>query len=208
MEMKDDIHSKSTDERVRRLEEAFQRQTIVSVEDAAELGISRMLLSKWVHAGKILRVARGRYQSAQSVLDDLSVLLSLAPRIAASHESALYLNGLSSRCPVRHSITVPTGTNPPSAFAASVKAYYVQPGLFDVGLDERKTASGVSVPCYDAERTICDVLRSRSRIDVETLHDALRRYAGWGGRELNRLSSYARIFRLERVVSVYMGALL
>ena len=208
MEMEDSIHSKSTDDRMQRLEEAFQRQTVVSVEDAADLGISRMLLSKWVRAGKILRVARGRYQSAQSVPDDLSVLLSLAPRIAASHESALYLNGLSSRCPVRHSITVPTGTNPPSAFAASVKTYYVKPEFLDIGLCERKTASGVLVPCYDAERTICDVLRSRSRIDVETLHDALRRYAGWGGRDLNRLSSYAKIFHLERVVSVYMGVLL
>lgn len=208
MEMRGNIHNKSIDGRMRRLEDAFRQQTIVSAEDAAGLGISRMLLSKWVRAEKILRVARGRYQSAESVPDDLSVILSLAPHIAASHESALYLNGLSARCPVRHSVSVPTGTNPPSAFASSVKAYYVKPEIFDIGLCKRKTSAGVSVPCYDAERTICDVLRSRSRIDVETLHDGLRRYAVWKGRDLNRLSSYAHAFHLERIVSVYMGALL
>ena len=36
---------------------------------------------------------------------------------------------------------------------------------------------GHDVPVYDMERTICDVLRSRSHIEMQTFQDALKAYA-------------------------------
>ena len=170
------------------------------------MGISRNVLSKWAKAGKVRRVARGVYQSPESVPDDLEVLCKLVPKAVLSHESALYLLGLSARCPARHSITLPTGTNPPRAFAGLVKAYYVREEWRGVGLARARTPTGAEVPCYDAERTVCDILRSRGRIDEETLNDALRRYAAWPGKDLNRLAERARLLRVGRVLRERMGA--
>lgn len=36
---------------------------------------------------------------------------------------------------------------------------------------------GNIVHCYDTERTICDILRSRNRIDEETVISAVKNYA-------------------------------
>lgn len=42
-----------------------------------------------------------------------------------------------------------------------------------MGLVEKKTIFGNTVRCYDPERTICDILCSRSRMDEETVIAAI-----------------------------------
>lgn len=190
------------------IDDLLRKKEVINVQDAEKLGVSRRLLSKWAAAGRLQRVAQGLYQSATAVPDDLAILVAASGCVAVSHESALYLLNLTSRCPAMYSATFPKGTNPPKAFSATLKKYYVIPELFDIGLSTVRTPSGAVVPCYNAERTVCDILRSRSRIDSETLYDALRRYSASNAKDMNRLSKYAQIFHLEKILPVYMGALL
>lgn len=191
-----------------RIIDLLRAQDVISVRDAENVGVSRRLLSKWASDGKLRRVAQGLYQSIRSEPDDMAVLVAASSQIAISHESALYLLGLTGRSPARYSATFPKGVNPPRTFSLSLKKYYIVPELFETGRSEARTPNGALVPCYNAERTICDILRSRSRIDSETLYDALRRYAASPTKDLNRLSEYAQIFRLEKILPIYMGALL
>ncbi len=206
MKTDNDINQMSPSGRYRRLLDAMGATGSIGTGEAARMGISRGLLSKWVRAGKVCRVARGVYQAPGAVADDLEILFRLAPRAVLSHESALYFRGMSGRCPVRHSITLPTGTNPPRAFAGRVKAYYVKEEWLGAGADRVRTPSGALVPCYDAERTLCDILRSRGRIDEETLNDALRRYAAAADKDLHRLAEHARLLGIGRVVRERLGA--
>jgi len=190
------------------IDDLLRKKEVINVQDAEKLGVSRRLLSKWAAAGRLQRVAQGLYQSAKAVPDDMAILVVASGCIAISHESALYLLNLTSRCPAMYSATFPKGINPPKAFSAMLKKYYVIPELFGMGLSTARTPSGAVVPCYNAERTICDILRSRSRIDSETLYDALRRYSTSNSKDVNRLSEYAQIFHLEKILPAYMGALL
>lgn len=206
MKTDNDINQMSPVGRYRRLLDAMGATGSIGTREAARMGISRGLLSKWVQAGKVCRVARGVYQAPGAVADDLEILFQLAPRAVLSHESALYFRGMSGRCPVRHSITLPTGTNPPRAFAGRVKAYYVKEEWLGAGAGRVRTPSGALVPCYDAERTLCDILRSRGRIDEETLNDALRRYAAAADKDLHRLAEHARLLGIGRVVRERLGA--
>lgn len=208
METRTKFNQMSPSDRYQQLLDAMAGGRCVGTKDAARMGISRGRLSKWVKAGKVRRVARGVYHSPEAVPDDLEILFKLAPDAVLSHESALYLLRLSERCPVRHSITLPTGTNPPRAFAGLMKAYYVKTAWLGAGRTRARTRTptGFEVPCYDAERTICDLLRSRGRIDEETLNDAIRRYAAWPGKDLNRLAERARLLRVGRVLRERMGA--
>lgn len=189
-----------------RLLAAMEGRRVLETGEASRMGISRNLLSKWVKAGKMQRVARGVYQLPETVPDDLEILFKLVPDAVLSHESALYLLGLSGRCPARYSVTLPTGTNPPRAFAGLVKAYSVKADWLKAGRTRVRTPTGFEAPCYDAERTVCDILRSRGRIDEETLNDALRRYAAWPGKDLNGLAERARLLRVDRVLHERMGA--
>ena len=186
----------------------MHRNGYITIEDAKTIGISRKLLSNWAKTGKIQRVASGVYQVASDIPDEMVLLSMAARKLAFSHESALYLNGLSERCPAGYSVTIPSNATIPRFRGAKVKAYYIKDELFGVGLERRTTPTRGDVPCYNAERTVCDILRSRSRIDEETLIAALRLFARSRAKDLNRLAEYSRIFRIEKTVHERLEVLL
>ena len=64
------------------------------------------------------------------------------------------------------------------------------------------------MPVYDMERTICDLLRSRRRIEIQTFQGALKAYANRKDKDLRRLKQYAGVFRVETVLRPYLEVLL
>ena len=71
-----------------------------------------------------------------------------------------------------------------------------------------QTPFGHDVPVYDMERTICDVLRSRRHIEMQTFQGALKTYARRGDKDLRTLLRYAKMFRVEKILRQYLGVLL
>ena len=86
--------------------------------------------------------------------------------------------------------------------------YYIKPELFELGKTELKTPAGNLVPCYDLERTICDVIRSRNKLGTETFLAALKLYAANPKKDLNKLNSYAKKMRVANVLRQYLEVLL
>ncbi|HRR35701.1 MAG TPA: abortive phage infection protein, partial [Clostridia bacterium] len=76
------------------------------------------------------------------------------------------------------------------------------------GLYEKVNTFGNIVRCYDPERTICDILRSRSRLDEETVLSAIKNYASFGGKDLNKLGNFAEAFRVSKSLRIYLDVLL
>ena len=53
----------------------------------------------------------------------------------------------------------------------------IKPELHGVGLTTAQTPVGHTVLTYDTERTICDLIRNRSRIEMQTFQGAIKAYA-------------------------------
>jgi len=77
-----------------------------------------------------------------------------------------------------------------------------------MGLIEKKTTFGNTVRCYDPERTICDILRSRSRMDEETVIAAIKHYGDYKNKNLQKIAEYAEKLRVSKQVKGYMEVLL
>ena len=67
---------------------------------------------------------------------------------------------------------------------------------------------GNEVVVYDVERTICDILRSRSRIDRQIFAEAMKAYAKRKGQNWNNLRDYADAFRITKLLRQYMEVLI
>lgn len=61
---------------------------------------------------------------------------------------------------------------------------------------------------YDLERTVCDLVRSRSSVEVQDFNTALKTYLSRKDKDLNRLMEYAKLFRVYNVIRKYMEVLL
>ncbi len=191
-----------------KIEEIFKENEFLRVSDAEKMGISRAVLSQMAKRGELQHVAQGVYARVDAVPDELVLIGMRSDNIVFSHETALNLHGLSNRIPEKPSITIPYGGSVPHSIANAVNAYRIRPVLHNLGRGKVKTFMGNVVSCYDRERTICDVIRSYSRMDVETYVNAIRNYAGIREKNIPQLMAYAKIMGIERKVLKVMEVLL
>lgn len=109
---------------------------------------------------------------------------------------------------MQYTITVKTGYNPTKLKADGIQVYTIKKELQEVGRTMAKTSFGHEVPVYDMERTICDLIRNRSNIEIQTLQDALKQYARRKDKNLRTLMTYAKFFRVEKLLRQYLEVLL
>ena len=173
---------------------------IIETKIAAQHGISKAMLYKLCKEDKIHRIIKGQYILPDDMEDELLSISKRSTQIIFSHETALFLHGISDRTPFEHTITAP--------IKAECKVYYIKPELFELGTTELKTPAGNLVPCYDLERTICDVIRSRNKLGTETFLAALKLYAANPKKDLNKLNSYAKKMRVANILRQYLEVLL
>ena len=105
-------------------------------------------------------------------------------------------------------VTIPSNTKLSNILQDECVCYYIKPELHQVGMIFRKTTLGNEVRCYNAERTICDLLRSRNRLNEETVISAIKNYAVSADKDLNLLAIYAPQFGVEKILKRYMEVLL
>ena len=125
-----------------------------------------------------------------------------------SHETALFFHDLTDREPTEYTVTVKTGYNPTRLKAEGVQVFTIKAELHDVGLTTAQTPFGHTVPAYDMERTICDLLRSRNSMEMQTFQGALKMYARRKDKNLRTLMRYAKLFRVEKLLRQYLEVLL
>ena len=181
---------------------------VLSTEQLMDIGMSKTTLTNYVREGVLARCGHGYYTMPDTVEDDMYLVMLRSKHIVFSHETALFLNGLSDRTPFIHAVTIPSTAAIPPSIKGMCKCYYVNPELHDLGLTEKKTTLGNIVRCYDPERTICDIIRSRSRMDEETVIAAIKNYGACKEKNLNNLGKYAEQFRVSKEVRRYMEVVL
>ena len=181
---------------------------IIETKIAAQHGISKAMLYKLCKDDKIHRIVKGQYIFPDDMQDELLSISNRSERIVFSHETALYLHGISDRTPFEHTVTAPSGCIPSAAIKSECKVYYIKPELIELGKTILKTPAGNNVPAYDLERTICDIIRSRNKLGTETFLAALKQYAANQKKDLNKLNSYAKKMRVSNILRQYLEVLL
>ncbi len=121
---------------------------------------------------------------------------------------ALFLHDLTDHDPIGYSITVPRRYNTSTVSEAGFTVYTVKRELYKLGVVQKKTVFGNLVNTYDLERTICDCVRSRNRMDIAVLTDGMKRYAKRSDKNLNVLMQMAEAFRITKPLRSYMEVLL
>lgn len=181
---------------------------MITTAQVIQLGFTRSLLSKYVQAGLLERERQGIYTLSNTIFDDMYSLMLRSDKIIFSHDTALFLNGLSERTPFTHSVTIPSNTKLSAPSREECICFYIKPQLHQLGSITKKTTFGNEVRCYNAERTICDLLRSRNRLDEETVINAMKTYAVSPNKNLNLLALYAPQFGIDKTLKKYMEVLL
>ena len=185
-----------------------EQDGMLQTSQAIARGIVKPIFYEYIKERKLEQVAHGIYVSEDTWIDAMFLLHLRCGQAVFSHESALFFHDLTDREPSPYAITVRRGYSTTRLKAEGLSVYTIKPELFDVGLSSGQTPFGHTVPVYDMERTICDLLRSRSRIEIQTFQGALKAYARRKDKNLRALMQYAGMFKVEKILRQYLEVLL
>ena len=180
----------------------------LKTSDAVMAGVSKTTLGDFVRKNGFERVAHGLYMSQDAWEDGMFVIQTRYPEAVFSHETALYLLNLANREPEPFSVTLKTGTGSTRLLAQGIKVYKVKGELFGEGIIEVRSPSGNKVRAYNAERTVCDLFRSRRNIEIQELQEAVKTYIRTREKNIPQLMRYAKAFSVEKIVRQYLEVLL
>ena len=165
--------------------------------------IHRMYLSIMREKGLIEKVASGIYIDINKIEDNYYIFGLSMPNVIYSHMTALFFHGLSIKAPNDvYDITVKRSYN--SVHLRKHNVFYVDNDIYGIGLTEIETPMGNKVKVYDVERCICDIIRSKNRMDLELIKHSVKEYIKRKDKDLVKLSSYAEKLGLKDVVMDYV----
>lgn len=187
---------------------ANKNNGLILTKKAVDNGVSRATLSQLCKKGKIERLAMGQYVFSDELHDEMLSLSIRSELIIFSHESALFLNGISERTPFEHTVTIPSSKTLSRSISELCKIYYIKDELHDMGKTKLSTPMGNFVWAYDMDRTICDIVRSRNRMADETFISSIKNYVASSNKNLANLSLYATKMGILPQVRQYLEVLL
>ena len=187
---------------------AETQQGIITSTQVTEAGIPRRCLTSMVRSGLLLRVERGVYTLPETWEDELFVLQWRFSRGIFSHETALYLHAMTDRTPSRYTMTFPFGYNPGNVIKRGVVAKVASKETYPLGIMTLPSPSGNALKVYDIERTLCDMVKTRHKADIQVVNQAMRMYAGSREKDIARLMDYAQRLRVKSKILTYMEILL
>ena len=166
--------------------------------------IHRMYLSIMKDKGLIEKVAAGIYIDTNKIEDNYYTFSLSMPNAIYSHMTALYFHDLSIKKPNDiYDITVKRSYN--SKHLKKHNVFYVDNDIYELGLTEVETPMGNKVKVYDIERCICDIIRSKNRMDFEHIKYSVREYVKRKDKDLVKLSLYAEKLGVKETVMDYVS---
>lgn len=185
-----------------------EQNGVLKISDAKRLNLSTVYLFDFIAKNNFEKVSKGIYVHPDVWTDDMYLMQLRYKQVIFSHETALYLLDMSEREPINYTVTVKAHYNTKSLKEQSVNVYSVKKELYTMGLIDVKTSMGNNVRCYNEERTVCDMVRSRKKVDIQETTSALKKYAMRKDKNIPQLMRYARELKIEKNIRQYLEVLL
>lgn len=187
---------------------AKENNGIVTTAMVVSEGISRGNIKYLVDKGVIEKSARGVYILPEVWDDEIFNLQSRFKRGIYSHETALFLWDLTDRTPNRYHMTFPVSYNLTKPKKENICCAQCKEDFYDLGVADVITPGGNTVKAYNVERTLCDILRTHSNVDIQIVTETFKQYAVRKDKNIPLLSEYAKILKVEKKVRAYLEVLL
>lgn len=123
-------------------------------------------------------------------------------------DTALFLYGMIDRTPGKYEMNFPELYSYKGKLDIPLYMYRQKNKLYEIGITNLKSPRVNVIKTYNIERTLCDILRPKTRSDPETIKQAVNNYVRQNNKNMKMLMKYAEIFKVHDQISKYMEVLL
>ncbi len=187
-----------------------QHRGILRTSQALALGIAPRTLYAMRDSGLIRQISRGVYQLADYELPGSPDLITIAlrvPKAVICLISALHFYGLTTQIPHKVYIALPQAAEKPRLDFPPLDIVWLSENSYTAGITEQ-LVDAVPIKIYSREKTIADCFKFRNKIGIDVALEALKDYVKTSEPQIDQLLFYARVDRVENLISRYLEALL
>jgi len=187
------------------LKKIKENNGIITTKEALSLGIHKNVLKELTTKGELEKIATGLYVLPDENIDDYIYFSYRIPKGIFSHETAAYLQGLSTRMPLIYVMTIKVGDNVSRVKSVrnNIIFKYIKEDYYDIGRITIISPFGREISVYDKERTILDIIKDNDRIDAQVFSEAVKSYFASKEKNLLNLSKYAIKMNMEKALKRY-----
>jgi predicted transcriptional regulator of viral defense system len=183
---------------------------ILRTAQAKRLGVNQNTLKQMLEEHLLTKEIRGVYRLASLPPLSNPDLIQVSIRVPSSVVfliSALAFHHLTTHIPNRVYIALPKNVLPPRLDYPPLKVYRLSDNIYSAGI-ENHTLDGISVRVYSREKTISDCFKFRHKIGEDLAIQALKDYLRQPHPNIPKILEYARLNRVEFIMSPYLKAAL
>lgn len=177
---------------------------IIYANKLDEYNIDRHTLYSLVERGLLNRIAHGIYASPDKDINEFWLMGKNYKNGIYSHNTALYFYGMTDRTPLLLDMTFPSNNRVNNNL---LNVHYIKKEFYELGLTELEIEKNFTVKVYNLERTICDIIRDRNKIDLQIFNTAINEYMKRKDKNLVLLAEYAKKFKIYKILAQYMEVL-
>ena len=176
----------------------------ITTAEFLALGINKPLIQKLINEGWIEKVRYGLYMDNSILKDEYYILQKKYPLAIFSYNTALYILNLTNRTPTQIDITVPRDKK----VRGNYNIHRVSKKYYNIGIIEAESPNGNPIKIYNAERCICDMLRTEGEFDLELQNRVLDYYFSSKDKNIDLLLEYAEIFNIYEKVNTIVEVMM
>ena len=183
---------------------------VITTKEVLEHGFHKDTLKALVVDGKLEKVATGLYALPHENIDEYLYFTHRIKKGVFSHETAAYLQGLTTKIPCNYVMTIMAGDNVSrvTKLKDNINFKYVDKELFEIGKVEQLSPFGRMLLTYDKERTVLDIIRDKDRIEGQIFRETIRTYFLNTDKNILKLSQYAVSMNMEDELTQYTEIML
>jgi predicted transcriptional regulator of viral defense system len=190
------------------LKDTFEKSgSILKTNELKKLGLNNRQIKKLVEDNIIRRIKQGYYEMNEVIYPEEFLIAKLFPNAVIYLESALNYYGYTDRIPKEWQIAVDKDsekTQYKNLEYPKIKPFYIEKEYMQIGLDSFDM-NGIEIKIFDRDRTICDILRYKNKIEKEVFNNGIQKYLKDPKKNIAQLYKYSEELKVRSKVETYIG---
>ena len=176
----------------------------ITTKELINLGIKKFLIPKLIENKILRKVSYGLYIDYNLMEDEYYILQKRYPSVIFSGNTALYILNLTDRVPYNIDITIPKDKK----VRGNYNTHVIASKYYNIGITIVNSPFGNPIKIYNAERSICDMLRYNKELDLEQQNRVLDAYFKSKDKNIDLLLEYAKLFKIYDKVNTILEVMM
>jgi len=157
-------------------------------------------LHQMLNDNSVSKIKRGLYRLNDFAQDTSFVEVSnIVPSGVFCMFSAWFYYDLTTTIPHENHIAVTQNKKVWLPDYPPIRLYYLSDAFYQLGITQISIAHQ-PVKMYDLEKSVCDAVRFRNKVGLDITFEVVKNYVKRKDRNFTKLSNYARLLRIEKIM--------